>query len=113
MVTICQRLPERKKVPANSDFFLFSTLDRFSRLVKIKFVENKTLSSGRGFSRRTKSVDIRPYHLRVQRDHGGGLWTAEDEDGQLYLMVRSREINASVQQLDEARAADGSRYRGK
>lgn len=28
----------------------------------------------------------------MRRDHGGGLWTFEDQDGQLYLAVKSREF---------------------
>jgi len=44
-------------------------------------------------SARAKRVRlVRPYTLRVSRDHGGGLWTFEDQDGQLYLAVLSREL---------------------
>lgn len=43
-------------------------------------------------SARRLAADIRPYTLRVKRDHGGGLWTFEDNDGQLYLAVKSREF---------------------
>jgi hypothetical protein len=42
--------------------------------------------------RRAKRDSIRPYTLRVHRDHGGGLWTFEDNTGQLYLAVKSREF---------------------
>lgn len=28
--------------------------------------------------------------MRISRNHGGGLWTIEDEDGQLYLAVLAR-----------------------
>jgi hypothetical protein len=34
--------------------------------------------------------DPRPYTLRVRRDHGGGLWTFEGDDGQLYLAVKKK-----------------------
>jgi hypothetical protein len=39
-----------------------------------------------------KRQSVRPYTLRVHRDHGGGLWTFEADDGQLYLAVKSREF---------------------
>jgi len=49
--------------------------------------------------------------MRIRRDHGGGLWTIEDNEGQLYLAVLSRESSASVARLEEARAASGTKYR--
>ena len=42
--------------------------------------------------RRRAAAPVRPYTLRVHRDHGGGLWTFEGDDGQLYLAVLSREF---------------------
>lgn len=41
--------------------------------------------------RRPLAAVPRPYTLRVVRDHGGGLWTFEDDKGQLYLGVLSKE----------------------
>jgi hypothetical protein len=41
---------------------------------------------------RAKRDSVNPYTLRVRRDHGGGLWTFESQDGQLYLAVKSREF---------------------
>lgn len=55
--------------------------------------------------RRAKRDSIRPYTMRVVRDHGGGLWTFESDKGQLYLAVLSREINEFRQGREELRQA--------
>lgn len=46
---------------------------------------------------------LRPYTLRVLRDHGGGLWTFEGDDGQLYLGVHSRENTAHLRDVSANR----------
>jgi len=51
-------------------------------------VERKSGKSGRGFRRAKR--DLRPYNMRISRDHGGGLWTIESDEGQLYLAVLSK-----------------------
>jgi len=99
----------RKKSPANSDFFLFPTLDSFEIALKIKIVGKSKGSLLQRVSRAAKPRDIRPYDMRVRRDHGGGLWTIESNSGQLYLAVLSRESDDAVRRLDEARAAHGRR----
>jgi len=87
------------------------TLDRIFLPTKIKIVGmNKPSSVQKGF-RRAKRVRDRPYDMRVRRYHGGGLWTIEHIDGQLYLAVLSRESNEQCTALREARRADGSAYR--
>ena len=77
---------------------------------KIKIVGEQKTGKGAGMLSRARRATIRPYELRVVRDHGGGLWTFEDHEGQLYLAVLSREVSAFRRQREEARAADGSRY---
>jgi hypothetical protein len=52
---------------------------------------------GRGRSRTNVRV-LRPYDMRVKRDHGGGLWTIEDSEGQLYLAVLSREVSEAARE---------------
>jgi hypothetical protein len=65
--------------------------------IKIKIVAKEKRLLGAGMiSGRHRRATERPYTLRVKRDHGGGLWTAEDKDGQLYLMVLSRENSEGV-----------------
>jgi hypothetical protein len=56
---------------------------------------------GAGISRAKRDREVRPYTLRVVRDHGGGLWTFEANDGQLYLAVLSAE-NTARRRLIEA-----------
>jgi hypothetical protein len=63
--------------------------------------------------RRAKRDSIRPYTLRVDRDHGGGLWTLEDNRGQLYLAVLSRENSRLKSDLQELRRAEGRMILGK
>jgi len=49
--------------------------------------------------------------MRVVRDHGGGLWTVEGNDGQLYLAVLSKENSARRRGLiEQARASGKARY---
>jgi hypothetical protein len=45
-----------------------------------------------------KRSSIRPYDMRVKRDHGGGLWTIEQDNGQLYLAVLSREVSDAARE---------------
>jgi hypothetical protein len=76
-------------------------------------VENGKRLFGAGISR-TKSDPqaVRPYSLRVRRDHGGGLWTFEDNEGQLYLAVKSREVSETIRALEvERQAAGRDRFR--
>jgi len=101
-----------RKVPQTATLLSHPHLDSFSHSVKIKFVgETKRLSVQR-IVRRSQTVDpLRPYTLRVKRDHGGGLWTFEDLHGQLFLAVPSREQNTTWQKANEAARARGDRYR--
>ena len=79
--------------------------------IKIKIVEKqKTSLVQKGF-RRPKAVRDLDWNIRIKRDHGGGLWTMESREGQLYLAVLSRESSAAVASLIEARRASGTRYR--
>jgi hypothetical protein len=86
------------KVPANSDNFRSShslkALDRIEVTVRIKIVGRSKMQgqSGRGQPSAQRS-SIRPYDMRIKRDHGGGLWTIEADGGQLYLAVLSREVS--------------------
>jgi len=74
--------------------------------IKIKIVgKSKTLSGAR-FSRAKR--DIRPYNMRVSRDHGGGLWTIESDDGQLYLAVLSPLSDDIRRQREQHRASQGA-----
>lgn len=71
----------------------------------IKIVEKKGASRVQdSVTRRQPRVDARPHELRVNRDNGGGLWTFEDQDGQLYLAVLSREVR-------RFRETDGARHK--
>lgn len=80
-----------------------STLDGFDLLVTIKIVEKRKTLFGARLSRASaRQSDLRPYTLRVVRDHEGGLWTLEDNSGQLYLAVLSREV--SEHKRERARA---------
>lgn len=98
------------KVPANSGFFLSLTLDDFPALVKIKIVrESKTLL-GAGIRSRAQRASVRPYNIRVVRDHGGGLWTLEDNDGQTYLAVLSYTNSAHRRMAAKLRQASGTAY---
>lgn len=63
-------------------------------------------SFGAGMLRRAKRDSIRPYTLRVVRDHGGGLWTFESNSGQMYLAVLSHENNQRRFLLEEKRQAE-------
>ena len=65
---------------------------------------------GAGMLGRAKRDTIRPYTLRVKRDHGGGLWTLEDNEGQLYLAVLSYEMSEQRRRRASQRQADGSAY---
>lgn len=44
--------------------------------------------------------------LRVRRDHGGGLWTLEDQAGQTYLSVRTPEFAPYARDPDWATEED-------
>ena len=79
--------------------------------MKIKTVENQKHSSVQKGFRRPQAVSDLPFDIRIQRDHGGGLWTMESREGQLYLAVLSRESSAAVARLQEARRASGKAYR--
>jgi hypothetical protein len=81
------------------------TLDGFSSGTKIKIVRRNKLSWVQK-GRRAKR-DVRPYTLRVSRDHGGGLWTFEASDGQLYLGVLSNENTRRRRELEERRRSAG------
>lgn len=50
---------------------------------------------------------LRPYTLRVVRDHGGGLWTFEANDGQLYLAVLSPLSSELRREREQKRVAEG------
>lgn len=77
---------------------------------KIKIVENQKPSWVQGFRRaRSLRPSARPYTLRVARDHGGGLWTFEDDRGQLYLGVLSRE-NSDFRRLQGANLRVAQEY---
>jgi hypothetical protein len=67
--------------------------------VKIKIVgRSKNIGAvGRTLSRTNVRV-LRPYNMRVKREHGGGLWTIEDDRGQLYLAVLSREVSDAARE---------------
>jgi hypothetical protein len=68
---------------------------------------------GAGIRRRALSPsEGRPYNIRVRRNHGGGLWTFEADDGQLYLAVKSREANQLMEARDEEKARQGLYPRG-
>jgi hypothetical protein len=43
------------------------------------------------------------------REHGRGLWTFEDDTGQLYLAVLSREVNRFRQHVERERGLDVAR----
>jgi len=61
--------------------------------------------------RAQRARDIRPYDMRVSRDHGGGLWTIESDSGQLYLAVLSplsSEIKAERERERRVRLIDSS-----
>lgn len=60
--------------------------------------------------RRAKRDSIRPYTLRVVRDHGEGLWTLEDNGGQLYLAVLSRSNSQHRRRLEGMRQAAGDSH---
>ena len=90
-----------RKSPQIATFFCSSTLDVFQPLVKIKIVEDQKHSSLWRLSRAKR--DIRPYNIRVSRDHGGGLWSLEDDAGQLYLAVLSYENSRIRRELAEKR----------
>lgn len=60
--------------------------------------------------RRAKRDSVRPYDLRVVRDHGGGLWSLEGNDGQTYLAVLSYENTEHRRNAEKLRQADGSAY---
>lgn len=69
-------------------------LDRFQTRTKIKIVGSEQKQGHVGRSQlRAKRASIRPYNMRIKRDHGAGLWTIEDDQGQLYLAVLSREVS--------------------
>jgi len=54
---------------------------------------------------------VRPYNMRITRDHGGGLWTVEDSDGQLYLAVLSKaNTKHRRSMIEQARARGGAHY---
>lgn len=48
--------------------------------------------------------------MRIRNYHGGGLWTIEEDSGQLYLAVLSRESSDAVLLLQERRRASGEAY---
>lgn len=60
---------------------------------------------------RANARDVRPYNIRITRDHGGGLWTMEADDGQLYLAVLSKSVEDFRRERDEQRRASGETYR--
>lgn len=76
-------------------------------------MEKSKRLSGAGMLRRAKRDSVRPYTLRVDRDHGGGLWTFEDNTGQLYLAVLSRENTERRRDLQELRRSEGRMLLGK
>jgi hypothetical protein len=89
---------------AGISFFL--TLDSLSSRAKIKIVRKSKTMLGARISRAASSPDhLRPYSLRISRDHGGGLWTIEDDEGQLYLAVLSREVTAHRRRRELAEVA--------
>ena len=60
--------------------------------------------------RAQRARDIRPYDMRVSRDHGGGR-TIESDSGQLYLAVLSplsSEIKAERERERRVRLIDSS-----
>lgn len=70
-------------------------LYKLTRTHKIKTVGvHETQGWGRKLLGAKRRSDVRPYNARVVRDHGGGLWTFEDDRGQMYLAVLSRENHA-------------------
>lgn len=62
--------------------------------------------------RRSLAPSVRPYTLRVARVHGGGLWTLEDNKGQLYLAVLSRENSDFRRRQELERMADQAKREG-
>jgi hypothetical protein len=54
--------------------------------------------------------DLRPYNLRIVRDHGGGLWTMEADDGQLYLSVLAKSVDDFKRERLEHERATGGIY---
>ncbi len=92
------------KIPQIAAFSCSSTLDGFDLSVKIKIVENRKRLFGAGNSRaKARRSDVRPYTLRVVRDHEGGLWTLEDNEGQLYLAVLSKETTEHRRDVERNR----------
>jgi len=74
--------------------------------IKIKIVgKSKTLFGARG---PRAQRDIRPYNMRVSRDHGGGLWTIESDEGQMYLAVLSPLSDDLRRQREHNRASQGA-----
>lgn len=49
--------------------------------------DQKRIVGWRDRRRRFLPASDRPYYAKLIRDHGGGLWTFEGENGQLYLAV--------------------------
>lgn len=73
---------------------------------KIKFVGVKTAASGQDSVAAVRPRPSRPVTLRVRRDHGGGLWTLEDQAGQLYLAVRGPRFQPSDKNIAWASQED-------
>jgi hypothetical protein len=78
--------------------------------LKIKLVTPKQNPSSVQRVPSPQASEIRPYTHRVVRDHGGGLWSLEDNGGQLYLAVLSRENSEMRRERIEEEAASGARY---
>jgi len=57
--------------------------------------------------RRAKRDTTRPYTHRVTRDHGGGLWSLEDDSGQTYLAVLSPTSDLVRKRIENERRAQG------
>ena len=76
--------------------------------VKIKIVGMIKPSRVQRVSRAKR--DIRPYDIRVKRDHGCGLWTLEGNDGQLYLAVLSPLSDSLRKAREEERRSAGTEY---
>lgn len=83
----------------------------FTVSLKIKIVGKRKTLLGAGLPSSAEPTSIRPYTMRVVRDNGGGLWTLEDNTGQLYLAVLSREVSDHRRARAEADRAEGQPYR--
>lgn len=80
------------------------TLDSAFLSVKIEIVgKRKSKGTPVGAARAQRVRSARPHNVRVVRDHGAGLWTFEDDSGQMYLAVLSREVSEHRRLVEASR----------